>query len=209
MLLFILILSTFLIFRLRQNQAGGASASDPKQKNRERRSASNALIEIDPLTKMHNLRRVDRFFTEELSSWLADGKEVWGIMLDIDKFEEKTRKLTITQGSDLLSLVGNRWKNGQAKDVVARWGGDEFLVISPDEDAQSILRLTEKLQEDLRKAPFYIEDRKIKIYLTATAGISNWDRQEDDERTFQDRLGKLMKTAKKEGHSYKVSINHQ
>jgi len=164
------------------------------------------LIDIDPLTNMHNLRRVNRFFAEELPSYLAEGREVWGIMLDIDKFEEKTRKLTMTQGSDLLSLVGSRWRNESDKMVVARWGGDEFLVISPDEDARSILDLTEELRRELSKAPFYIGESQAEIELTATAGISNWARYEDDERAFQDRLGQLMKAAKREGIAYKISI---
>ncbi len=88
----------------------------------------------------------------------------------------------------------------------AKWGGEEFLVISPDKNARSILDLTEELRRELSKAPFYIGEGQVKIELTATAGSSNWDRYEDDERAFQDRLGQLMKAAKREG---KISVKDQ
>lgn len=192
-------------FRLRNKRLSNENKLS-KIDNEELNKKIIELIEIDPLTNMHNLRRIERFFEEELSTYLEERKEVWGIMLDINKFDEKTRDLSITQGSDLLELVGKRWKSNKEKDVVARWGGDEFLVISPNENLQSILGFTERLLRDLSETPFYvgIGNKNVKIELSATAGISKWNKNGDNERMFQDRLGKLMKEAKEEGIEFKI-----
>ena len=163
-----------------------------------------SLAEIDPLTGLHNLRRLDRFFSEELPLLEAARTDVWGIMLDIDKFRTVSEPLSVIEASDLLEEVGSRWKTRDEGDIIMRWGGDEFLAFAPGSTESGAIGFAKRLQRILSESPLYAGDQNHRIDLTATAGISRWNSKTDTDRSFQERLGKALDEAKQEGSPFAV-----
>jgi diguanylate cyclase (GGDEF)-like protein len=160
-------------------------------------SPEEPLAEIDPLTGLSNLRRLNRFFSRDLPLLQANNEDVWGIMLDIDDFRSVTGSLSIIEASDLLEQVGSRWKGRDEDDIILRWGGDEFLAIASGCTQDSAVGFARRLQKKLAESPLYVGDQNHCIRLTASAGITKWNTKSDTDRIFQERIGKALNQAKK------------
>lgn len=157
----------------------------------------NGVDEIDPLTGLYNLRKLDKFFEKELPEFTKEKKEVWAAILDINQLKKKTENASILAGSDILEKLGQLWTTRDPKDLILRWGGDEFMIISPNSNEDEITGFVERLQKKAADYNFYVsgEDKPIKI--SVAAGISKWNK-DDNSRTFQSRLGKALREAKDE-----------
>jgi diguanylate cyclase (GGDEF)-like protein len=76
------------------------------------------------------------------------GKTITGIMLDMDKFKQINDNFGHHIGDDALSQVGNILRENLGKlNFAARYGGDEFIIITPMLNADSIENLMQKLTD--------------------------------------------------------------
>lgn len=100
----------------------------------------------DPLTGFHNRRFAMDRLEKEWASSSRSGRPVSCMMIDIDNF----KTINDTYGHDigdrvLISLAEVLNSALRANDIVCRVGGDEFLVISTDTDANAIRACAERL----------------------------------------------------------------
>jgi diguanylate cyclase (GGDEF)-like protein/PAS domain S-box-containing protein len=124
----------------------------------------------DPLTKLPN--RV--FFTELLQNAIeraSRSKENVGvIMLDLDNFKFINDTIDHVSGDLLLMHVGNRLQAcARPGDTVARWAGDEFIMLLSDVDEETIVAISERIVSVL-KAAAYVGGRD--VYMTASMGAA-------------------------------------
>ena len=99
----------------------------------ERRNAQieiNRMARFDPVTDLPNRR----CFEEELALALRSGPEVEGglsvMFLDLDNFKQVNDSLGHRTGDKLLATIASRLRSIVcARDLVARWGGDEFVIL--------------------------------------------------------------------------------
>ncbi|WP_318615287.1 GGDEF domain-containing protein [Sporosarcina sp. YIM B06819] len=111
--------------------------------------------EKDPLTDTFNRRTVEQHFKNFLKDCKKENKKLAVIMMDLNKFKEINDTYGHNKGDELLShfayLIKKSVKNN---DVVARWGGDEFLILVPDskDDFESIY--IQELQQKLASENF-------------------------------------------------------
>ncbi len=99
----------------------------------ERRNAQieiNRMARFDPVTDLPNRR----CFEEELALALRSGPEVEGglsvMFLDLDNFKQVNDSLGHRTGDKLLAAIASRLRSIVcARDLVARWGGDEFVIL--------------------------------------------------------------------------------
>ena len=74
------------------------------------------------------------------------------IMADLDYFKQINDEYGHVVGDRVLSDVANILKNNcREKDIIGRWGGEEFLIICPDTDIQEAQSLSERLLEEVAK----------------------------------------------------------
>jgi diguanylate cyclase (GGDEF)-like protein len=92
------------------------------------------------------------------------------LFVDVDQFKVINDSLGHLTGDQLLIAASTRMKDClRSSDTVARLGGDEFAVLLEiAEEQNSILTITEKLQEALRH-PFQLDGHE--LYITASIGI--------------------------------------
>lgn len=96
---------------------------------------------IDPLTNIRNrlaLRRDFRSYT---------GEDVYVMMLDVDDFKGINDRYGHDQGDRILRLTGKSLADHFGQDHCYRYGGDEFLVICPDEVGLDFRRRVENVFE--------------------------------------------------------------
>jgi diguanylate cyclase (GGDEF)-like protein len=104
-----------------------AGAEEERRDLQERAEALLATAEQDPLTGLANRRALDRF----RDRMAADG-EVSLVLIDVDHFKSVNDRHGHAVGDAVLrSLGGLLTRSVRTMDVVARWGGEEFLIALP------------------------------------------------------------------------------
>lgn len=102
----------------------------------------------DPLTGLHNRRHLDRRLVEEVAQARRSGAPLSLAVLDLDDFKAINDRLGHDAGDEALRRFADALRAViRRSDVVARAGGDEFLVIFPDTSRAGAVAVLERLQE--------------------------------------------------------------
>ena len=92
-------------------------------------------------------------------------------LCDIDYFKSVNDTYGHNCGDDVLIAVAEALSSTlRSKDKVARWGGEEFLIIFPETDSEGAAIIAERLRENISKLNFTYED--ISFQVTITIGVS-------------------------------------
>ncbi|PVZ07975.1 GGDEF domain-containing protein [Actinomycetospora cinnamomea] len=92
-----------------------------------------ALALADPLTGLPNRRALDRALDEALAATSGTGTGPAIAMVDVDRFKQINDAVSHARGDEVLRGVATALRSSlRAPDLVARYGGDEFVVVLPD-----------------------------------------------------------------------------
>lgn len=118
---------------------------------RERHDAVQHLAHTDMLTHLPNRR----YMQELLEETFANARPFAVLLLDIDHFKRINDEYSHATGDSVLREVARRLDNtSRRSDTVARWGGEEFLVLASDTDLAQAQQLGERLADAVRTTPF-------------------------------------------------------
>lgn len=127
----------------------------------------------DPLTGLFNRRyalpHLSRLSTE---SHKAD-RQFAIMVLDLDHFKSINDTYGHKAGDEILCQVASRLKgNLRAVDLLARIGGEEFLVAIPNSDVVHARTAAERLCRLIAETPFYVGNGQVVIRVTMSVGVS-------------------------------------
>ncbi len=106
--------------------------------------------EKDPLTQVYNRRTVEKKYLRLLSSYKKDKRKIGIMMIDLNDFKKVNDSLGHHKGDELLAKISSLLKeNVQKNDVVARWGGDEFVILVPNAEKDFELSYVKKFQKKM------------------------------------------------------------
>ena len=118
-------------------------------------------------------------------------------MLDIDNFKKLNDSLGHDAGdAALIHLVTVIREALRPQDTLARFGGEEFIIILPETPLEDAQKTIIRLQRELTKRFFLHENEKVLI--TFSAGVTDF-RSGDTQVTVTKRADEAMYTAKKTG----------
>lgn len=125
----------------------------------------------DELTSLNN-RRGFREIVEPLwQRLLKEKKEVTVVLLDIDKFKSLNDKFGHATGDLVLSHIAKVLdKTARRGDVLARWGGEEFILLLPETNQKEGILLAEKLRIAVSSSAIYYGGES--LYVTASIGVA-------------------------------------
>jgi diguanylate cyclase (GGDEF)-like protein len=132
------------------------------------------LAVTDDLTKLFNFRHLDQRLDQEIARCQRYGSVLSLIFLDMDYFKQVNDNQGHLMGSRVLIEVAQILSNSlRGVDVVARYGGDEFVVLLPETSGKTALRITQRLQRAITEHEF-LKEEGLKMQLTASFGISSF-----------------------------------
>ncbi|NAZ87969.1 diguanylate cyclase [Kineococcus sp. T90] len=100
----------------------------------EQRRALEVVAHVDPLTGLVNRRRFSLVLAGAVAEGLRTGGHVVVAFVDLDRFKEVNDTLGHAAGDELLRAVADRLASCvRSGDHAARWGGDEFAVLVPED----------------------------------------------------------------------------
>jgi diguanylate cyclase (GGDEF)-like protein/PAS domain S-box-containing protein len=137
------------------------------QKLRDANEGLERLAVTDALTGLWNRRK----FFEETQRLLGVLQETGGpcslLILDLDDFKGLNDTFGHPAGDDVLKQVAQLLgETRQSADIVARLGGEEFIVVMPGAEAVGAVRVAERLRASIEEHPWQLRP------LTASVGIA-------------------------------------
>ncbi|MDQ1339335.1 MAG: diguanylate cyclase, partial [Campylobacterota bacterium] len=121
------------------------------------------------------------------------------IFFDIDYFKKVNDIYGHLAGDKILSAVGKFLNSHIAKDeIVGRYGGEEFIIISKNDNFNELFNFTDSLREKIENTKFKHQKDEIKI--TCSAGIAIRSEQKSQDLTVK-TADKMLYEAKKAGRN--------
>jgi diguanylate cyclase (GGDEF)-like protein len=128
---------------------------------------------LDPLTSIFNRRYLDVRIEEEVSRARRHGLPLSAMMIDLDHF----KRINDTYGHQVGDIVLQKIcalveRVSRATDTVARYGGEELFVISPEIEGPAALALAERLREAIADEELLLPDGR-RVPVTASIGVAS------------------------------------
>jgi len=109
------------------------------------------LAVTDPLTGLANYRRLVEAFDSEIKRYGRTGRPFAVLLLDLDGLKKVNDAHGHLVGSRALCRLANILRiHCREIDTAARYGGDEFVLVLPETDAEAARRVAERISERLR-----------------------------------------------------------
>jgi diguanylate cyclase (GGDEF)-like protein len=140
------------------------------------------------LTNLYNFRYFDTLLHEEFTRLTHfERRSLSLILLDIDHFKTVNDSYGHQSGNEILIQLGNRLeKLVGSQGTVARFGGEEFVVLLPDAGKQKAGKLAEMIRESIANWPFNLQQsfeqgkKQQSIQITASIGVATAPEDADD-----------------------------
>lgn len=163
-----------------------------------------SMSQFDFLTELPNRRYFDTKLKELIFEHKRYEHNFYLAICDIDDFKRVNDTYGHDVGDKILKMVASTLRsNVRATDFVARWGGEEFVILLTHADENSAVKAMEKLRILIKKS-FLSLDEGTNIEITMTFGITIF-KEDDTEETVLTRADNLLRTGKKAGKNRVVS----
>ena len=130
------------------------------------------LAVTDDVTGIHNSRYFHQILERELNRALRYRRPLSVLFIDLDYFKAVNDTHGHQKGSQVLREVAQVLKTSiRSVDLIARYGGDEFIVVLPDTDAATGAQLGERLRATVAKTEF-LAPESLGLRLTASFGVA-------------------------------------
>lgn len=140
--------------------------------NAVRIGEAERLSQTDDLTKLHNARYLRQFLLNEIRRARRYGSSVAALFLDLDDFKRVNDAHGHLVGSHvLMEMAAVILSSIRDTDAVARYGGDEFVIVLPDTQIELAGTVAERIREKIGQHHFS-GGRNLKLSLTASFGVA-------------------------------------
>lgn len=144
----------------------------------------NHLAAHDDLTGLLNRRRMSEVVQAERERCVRSRRPLVLALLDLDFFKLVNDRYGHAAGDAVLcAFAGRVLDNLRSTDVLARWGGEEFLLLLPETSLDGALVLLERVRREV--AELCVETANGEIRLTVSIGVAAGRVQETMEQVLE------------------------
>lgn len=165
--------------------------------------AASAKVKEDQLTGAYNRRGLAEHFQREISRAERTSSDLSVALIDVDNFKQLNDRYGHLTGDDALKYLVDVIKhNLRPADIVARFGGEEFVLLMPDTPVEEAIDTVQRLQRELTRTFFMANNDRLVI--TFSAGVAKWHLGEQDIEVIE-RADQAMYQAKISGKNRVIS----
>ncbi|HEA52390.1 hypothetical protein LCGC14_1795260 [marine sediment metagenome] len=158
------------------------------------------LATVDSLTGLFNRRHGSDMAEKEIARFQRAGHPVAFLLFDVDHFKLINDRYGHEMGDKILCEIGRLIPAQlRTQDIVARWGGEEFLVILPDTGIESALASAERVRKAFRSYKWTSATGE-SVEVTISAGVSELG-QNDDMASVVSRADQALYRGKAGGRN--------
>ena len=147
-----------------------------KRERQEREDLRRTLAQLastDPLTSLPNRRRFEEILEDAIRRSRSLGRACCLVMIDVDNFKTLNDMLGHVAGDDVLRELGEVMRRHlRVRDVLARFGGEEFAIVMTDTGIPEALQIAERLRQLVQAYPFPGEHVMPSGELTISIGLA-------------------------------------
>lgn len=140
------------------------------------------------LTKLYNYRYMEKLLASEHKLLMSRERENLSvILLDIDHFKSVNDTYGHQSGNEILRQLADRLISLiDGAGTVARFGGEEFVIVLPDVEKKSALSIAEFVRQTIANRPFILSEhidfnhKQITVQITASIGVATAPADADD-----------------------------
>ena len=165
------------------------------------------LATEDPLTRLLNRRGLEGALHITLAHATRQELPTSAIMLDIDRFKEVNDNFGHEVGDQVIVQVADHLTRlSRASDVVARTGGEEYLLVLPHTGLDAARILAERIRVAVAERPLVVDHQRIPV--TVSLGVASVVGEVDLDRLSQD-ADRAMYLAKQGGRNRVASVENR
>ncbi|WP_375461083.1 PleD family two-component system response regulator [uncultured Enterovirga sp.] len=164
--------------------------------------ASMELAVTDGLTGLHNRRYLDVHFAALFEDARRRGTDVSVLLLDIDRFKAVNDSYGHDVGDDVLREFAKRIGTmTRGVDLVARYGGEEIVVVIPDAGLDEARLVAERIRLKIGTIPFSLMRRDGQLQVTVSIGVAALQRGDTNPAEVIKRADVALYRAKHAGRN--------
>jgi diguanylate cyclase len=154
---------------------------------------------IDPLTGLPNRAAWSERLEHEVAQWQQHGNSLLLAMLDLDHFKRINDNYGHLAGDRVLKLIASVLrKRLRGGDFIARFGGEEFVLLVPDTPLTSGVKLAEALRAAIESCPFHFKGEPVTV--TVSMGMTAFKPGEHSDSVLK-RADQALYRAKNAGRN--------
>ncbi len=157
-----------------------------EQRTRQLKLANNELKTLannDPLTNTFNRYGLQQYIQAAFERYRRSQESFCIVLIDYDHFKEVNDNYGHDVGDIVLVTGADLIKEGiREQDKLARWGGEEFLILLPDTDLEGALAIAHKLKDVINANPI---GQPISVAISVTGGVAQVTHNDTFEMLFK------------------------
>jgi len=158
------------------------------------------LAITDDLTGLYNRRGLFQFGQREIERAIRFNHPLSIVMLDIDTFKKFNDDYSYKVGDEVLSMLASRCRaNVREVDIVARYGGDEFVILLVENDLSAANQIAERLKNAIWGEPFSTSRGDLPVSISI--GVTAFTQEKADLSALIEKVGQALHLAKQEGRN--------
>lgn len=170
-------------------------ASELKETIRSQRE----LALKDALTELPNRQAYNDYIEKELARVMRHGSPLSMAVCDVDKFKQVNDNYGHLAGDKVLKVIAKVISQSLRKsDFIARFGGEEFVVLFPETDLEAAMTVAEKMRITVESCPFHFKEKRVPV--TASFGVTQFAEGDSADSLFS-RADKALYQAKRQGRN--------
>ncbi len=178
-----------------QEKVAAMEAHSEQMQEQVRKERLRAMTDL--LTELPNREAWQERLSFEYNRWQRYSHPLTVGVLDIDLFKRINDSYGHKAGDRVLQLVAREFRERlRTTDFVARFGGEEFVVLFPETEPADARVVVDKLREHVRKLPFHFRGEPVSV--TFSAGLAGFIAGDTEESVF-DRADRALYQAKDAG----------
>lgn len=161
---------------------------------------ANRLATRDPLTDLMNRRAFSQAMTDEVARADRCGAPLSVLLLDIDHFKSINDRFGHPTGDAVIAALGAALSRSvRTCDPVARWGGEEFVVLLPNTNEDAAALVAMRIRQEIERASVEATNG-VEVKFTTSVGVATRCASETHEAMLE-RADQAMYEAKTTGRN--------